>query len=337
MNSDLLAQRPARPHPAAAAGLRGVHPPPGRRARAPDPADRRRPPRRPHRRARRARRSRPDRGVRLPAADHRDRRAARGAARDQAGFREWSTTLVGGAAVGPDAWVGAATALVAYVRELRDRQTRAPRRRPDVRAGRGARRGRPAHRGRADLHGVPAARRGPRDHGQPHRQRDVHPPHPPRPALALQAEPERLPATIEELLRFDGPVQVATSGGRARPCGSATPRSRPGEIVVPGLLAANRDPARIAEPAVFDPTRDAAAPHLAFGHGVHHCLGASLARLEGRIALGSLLARLPDLRLAVPSATCGAPQRADARPRRPALLAPVRREPGAPLRPWRMA
>jgi cytochrome P450 len=68
------------------------------------------------------------------------------------------------------------------------------------------------------------------------------------------------------------------------------------------LLAANRDPAAAAEPAVFEPTRDGAAPHLAFGHGVHHCLGAPLARLEARIALGSLLARLPDLRMAVPVA-----------------------------------
>ena len=91
-------------------------------------------------------------------------------------------------------------------------------------------------------------------------------------------------------------------------------------------------------PTVFDPTRDATAPHLAFGHGVHHCLGASLARLEGRIALGSLLARLPDLRLAVPVA--------DLRWRPSVLMHGLaalpcsrraRREPGAPLSPWRMA
>jgi cytochrome P450 len=66
------------------------------------------------------------------------------------------------------------------------------------------------------------------------------------------------------------------------------------------LLAANRDPARIAKPNTLDITR-ADNLHLAFGHGIHHCLGAALARLEGRIALGALLARFPRLRLAVPN------------------------------------
>ena len=72
--------------------------------------------------------------------------------------------------------------------------------------------------------------------------------HPDQLAL-LRAEPERLPATIEELLRFDGPVQVGdVPVDDARPCGSATPTIPAGEVVIPGLLAANRDPARIAEP-----------------------------------------------------------------------------------------
>ena len=66
-----------------------------------------------------------------------------------------------------------------------------------------------------------------------------------------------------------------------------------------GLLAANRDPARIPEPDTFDITRTP-TPHLAFGHGPHHCLGAPLARLEGRIAFAALLTRFPRLRLAVP-------------------------------------
>jgi cytochrome P450 len=72
-----------------------------------------------------------------------------------------------------------------------------------------------------------------------------------------------------------------------------------GELVIPGLLAANRDPACIPQPDALDITRTDTS-HLAFGHGIHHCLGAPLARLEGRIALGSLLARFPRLRLAVP-------------------------------------
>ncbi|MDQ4020151.1 MAG: cytochrome P450 [Actinomycetota bacterium] len=122
--------------------------------------------------------------------------------------------------------------------------------------------------------------------------------HPEQLAL-LRAEPDRLPAAIEELLRFDGALQVATFRWTAEPVdigGIAIPA---GEIVLLGLLAANRDPACTAQPDALDITR-MNNPHLAFGHGIHHCLGAPLARLEGRIALGSLLARFPNLRLAVP-------------------------------------
>ena len=72
-----------------------------------------------------------------------------------------------------------------------------------------------------------------------------------------------------------------------------------GETVFPGLLAANRDPARVPDPDALDVARPP-NPHLAFGHGIHHCLGAPLARIEGRIALGALLSRFPRLRLAVP-------------------------------------
>ena len=71
-----------------------------------------------------------------------------------------------------------------------------------------------------------------------------------------------------------------------------------GEIVLAGLTAAGRDPARCTEPQRLDIAR-ADVAHVAFGHGIHHCLGAPLARLEGRIALGTLLARYPHLRLAL--------------------------------------
>jgi cytochrome P450 len=114
----------------------------------------------------------------------------------------------------------------------------------------------------------------------------------------LRAEPDRLGAAIEELLRFDGPLQVATLRVTAEPVDIGGVTIPAGEIVVPGLLVANRDPASLPQPDTLDITRTD-NPHLGFGHGIHHCLGAPLARLEGRIALGSLLARFPALRLAI--------------------------------------
>jgi cytochrome P450 len=73
-----------------------------------------------------------------------------------------------------------------------------------------------------------------------------------------------------------------------------------GAQVVISLAAANRDPGRYSSPELLDIDR-AEARHLAFGHGIHHCLGAVLARMEGQLALGSLLRRFPELRLAVPT------------------------------------
>ena len=123
--------------------------------------------------------------------------------------------------------------------------------------------------------------------------------HPAQLAL-LRAEPERLGAAVEELLRFAGPLQLATARIAVEPVEIGGVAIPPGDLVVPGLLTANRDAAHAADPHVLDLTRPE-RQHLAFGYGVHHCLGAPLARLEGRIALGSLLARFPDLRLAVPA------------------------------------
>jgi cytochrome P450 len=84
-----------------------------------------------------------------------------------------------------------------------------------------------------------------------------------------------------------------------------TEQVRVGDVVIPpysqviiSLAAANRDPARFSEPESFDIDRDDGS-HLAFGHGIHHCLGAPLARMEARIAFAALHTRFPAMRLAV--------------------------------------
>ncbi len=103
---------------------------------------------------------------------------------------------------------------------------------------------------------------------------------------------------VDELLRFDAPVQfsrrVATSD---LVIGDQTIEA--GVFVLTGLAAANRDSAKWGDDAqALDVTRANAAQHLAFGSGIHHCLGASLARLEGRLAMGTLIRRFPELELA---------------------------------------
>jgi cytochrome P450 len=122
-----------------------------------------------------------------------------------------------------------------------------------------------------------------------------------RPELlaALRADPARIPDAVEELLRQDGPAQVAMPSVTTAPVPVGDVTIPAGEVVVLAFAAANRDPRRYADPAGLDLDREDAR-HLAFGHGIHHCLGAPLARLEGRIALGTLLDRVPRLRLAEP-------------------------------------
>jgi cytochrome P450 len=123
--------------------------------------------------------------------------------------------------------------------------------------------------------------------------------HPTQLAL-LRAEPRRLATALEELLRFAPPVQVTLPYITTAPIQLGVVTIPAGEIVIAGLLSANRDPTWIGEPARLDIGRGE-RHHLAFGHGIHHCVGAPLARLEGQIALGTLLARFPRLRLAVPA------------------------------------
>ncbi|MPY53366.1 cytochrome P450 family protein [Streptomyces acidicola] len=102
---------------------------------------------------------------------------------------------------------------------------------------------------------------------------------------------------IEELLRYDGPVELATWRFATEPLTIGGQAIATGDPVLVVLAAADRDPARFAEPDQLDLSRRD-NQHLGYGHGIHYCLGAPLARLEGRTAIETLLRRLPDLRLA---------------------------------------
>jgi cytochrome P450 len=114
----------------------------------------------------------------------------------------------------------------------------------------------------------------------------------------LREESRRLPAALEEFLRFDAPVPHSTFRYAIEPVTLAGRQIPAGAQVIICMAAANRDADRFASPESLDLDREVTR-HLAFGHGVHHCLGAPLARMEGQIALGSLLARFPELSLAV--------------------------------------
>ncbi|MBO4210398.1 cytochrome P450 family protein [Micromonospora echinofusca] len=115
----------------------------------------------------------------------------------------------------------------------------------------------------------------------------------------LRARPELLPSAIEELLRFDGPLPVASPRIATEDIEYRGVRIPQGAIVGVVLNAANHDPAQFADPDRLDLCRER-GPHLGFGYGVHYCLGVSLARMEARIGLGALLRRLPELRFGVP-------------------------------------
>ncbi|MEV5238834.1 cytochrome P450 [Streptomyces cinnamoneus] len=116
---------------------------------------------------------------------------------------------------------------------------------------------------------------------------------------ALHEGDESLLATgVEELLRYDGPVELATWRFATQDLVIGGQRIAEGDPVLVVLAAANRDPERFSGPDALDLTRRD-NQHLGYGHGIHYCLGAPLARLEGQTALATLLRRLPDLRLAV--------------------------------------
>jgi cytochrome P450 len=115
----------------------------------------------------------------------------------------------------------------------------------------------------------------------------------------LRAEPELLPEAVEELLRFDGPLPVASPRIATEDVEYQGVRIPRGSIVGVVINSANHDPAQFTDPDRLDLARDR-GPHIGFGHGVHYCLGVSLARMEARIGIAALLRRLPGLRLAVP-------------------------------------
>jgi cytochrome P450 len=121
----------------------------------------------------------------------------------------------------------------------------------------------------------------------------------PQEMAMLRADPSLLPAAVEELLRYVNPLNHATERFTIEDLPIGDTVIPAGEWVTLVTSSANRDPGRFADPDRLDLSRDASG-HLAFGHGIHHCLGAPLARLEGEIAIGSLLDRLPGLTLAVP-------------------------------------
>ena len=108
----------------------------------------------------------------------------------------------------------------------------------------------------------------------------------------LQADPSRLPSAVEEILRYEPSAQM-TSRVVAEPMELRGQTLEPGQVVLTVLAAANRDPEVFPDPDHFDVTRSPNR-HLAFGHGIHHCLGAPLAVVEARIAFESLLRRMPD-------------------------------------------
>jgi cytochrome P450 len=112
---------------------------------------------------------------------------------------------------------------------------------------------------------------------------------------ALLRDPSLIRGAVEEMLRFESPIQ-ATGRRLTEDVEMGGKRLRAGELVLLHLGAANREPVQFDRPDRFDITR-VENRHLAFSHGIHFCLGAALARLEGQIALSTLLQRFPKLRL----------------------------------------
>ncbi|GAA3793817.1 cytochrome P450 [Sphaerisporangium flaviroseum] len=125
--------------------------------------------------------------------------------------------------------------------------------------------------------------------------------HPDQLAL-LQKDPALMPRAVHELMRWCGPVQATRLRYAAEDVEIGGMPVRRGEAVMAVLVGANYDPRRFDDPERFDLTRESDGrreSHVGFGHGLHYCLGAALARQEGEVAFEALLRRFPGLALAV--------------------------------------
>ncbi|MHA7582465.1 cytochrome P450 family protein [Paenibacillus vandeheii] len=119
--------------------------------------------------------------------------------------------------------------------------------------------------------------------------------HPEQRELLIK-RPELIHNAVEEMLRYNGPVEFSTSRWASEDIEFHGHHIAEGELVIVALDSANRDEAKFKDADVFDITREKSA-HLAFGKGIHLCLGAPLARLEGEIAINTLIRRFPDMQL----------------------------------------
>jgi cytochrome P450 len=120
----------------------------------------------------------------------------------------------------------------------------------------------------------------------------------PERADRIRAHPEELPSAIEEFLRYEGPVTATSMRTATCDLNLFGADIAAGDMVLVSLRAANRDNSVFDEPTEFRIDRDR-NPHLTFGHGIHFCMGAPLARMEAQIAIGEFLVRFPRARLAV--------------------------------------
>jgi cytochrome P450 len=114
---------------------------------------------------------------------------------------------------------------------------------------------------------------------------------------ALRSDPSLLPEAVEECLRYDGSLNLATLRFTTEPVRVDEVEIPAGEFVLISFLAANRDPRQFPDPDRFDITRGTGGGHLAFGHGIHYCVGAPLARVEAQVAIGRLLDRFATIEL----------------------------------------